>query len=195
MSSRRTPRLYPDAVTLRPGVLVDALLDCVQLGRGCSIKDSFADVNLTSRGFEELFGAHWIYMEPVRDRESAAEPWSIVDTEEELVDWAQTAGLCDVFGPELLRDVTVRALQRRGPSGVDAGAVVNRTGSVVGVSNVFSIDMSATEVWTGAVAAISREFPALPIVGYERGEDLHAALASGFEAIGRLRVWLQTEEL
>jgi hypothetical protein len=56
------------------------------------------------------------------------------------------------------------------------------------------VDVSADEVWPGAVAAISREFPTLPIVGYERGDDLRAAAEAGFEAIGRLRVWLQTEE-
>lgn len=132
-SSRPTPRLYPEAVTLRPGVSADALLRCVQLGRGCSIKDSFADVNLARRGFVELFEAQWIYMKPSPDRESAADGWSIVETEDDLAEWTQRAELTDLFRTELLRGVTVRVLQREGPRGVDAGAVVNRTGSVVGV--------------------------------------------------------------
>jgi hypothetical protein len=32
-------------------------------------------------------------------------------------------------------------------------------------------------------------FPGLPLVGYERGDDLERARRVGFEEVGPLRVW------
>jgi len=32
-------------------------------------------------------------------------------------------------------------------------------------------------------------FPGLPLVGYERGSELDAMVALGFERLGPLRVW------
>jgi hypothetical protein len=41
----------------------------------------------------------------------------------------------------------------------------------------------------GAVRAVAALGPGLPIVGYERGEDLAAARAAGFRVLGPLRIW------
>ncbi|WP_312026902.1 hypothetical protein [Streptomyces sp. WAC 06725] len=83
-SSRRTPPLYPDAVTLtdrlapptstepesgrsgtvRPGSLspLTGLLSRIDtVSPGCSVKDSFACLDLTPAGFEVLFEAQWIH--------------------------------------------------------------------------------------------------------------------------------------
>jgi hypothetical protein len=62
-SPRRTPPHYPDAVTLVPGVAPDLLLARVDAGDGCSVKDSFADVDLGPFGFRELFRAQWIALD------------------------------------------------------------------------------------------------------------------------------------
>jgi hypothetical protein len=51
---------YPDAVTLRPGASVPAILRELDPGTGCSIKDSFADLDLVPEGFRILFEAEWI---------------------------------------------------------------------------------------------------------------------------------------
>ena len=61
---------------------------------------------------------------------------------------------------------------------------------VVGVSNVFTTTITAEEAWAGIVDALGVVYPSLPLVGYERGEDLQPALASGFAEVGDLRVWL-----
>ncbi|GAB3936384.1 hypothetical protein GCM10027614_12800 [Micromonospora vulcania] len=55
---------YPDAVTLRPGVDVAALLRRIDAGPGASVKDSFADLDLADHGFRVLFDAEWIYRAP-----------------------------------------------------------------------------------------------------------------------------------
>lgn len=67
-SRERTPPYYPDAVTLRPGVDVSEILAAIDTSPGCSIKDSFDD--LEAPGFRRLFRAHWL----VGRRESLPEP-------------------------------------------------------------------------------------------------------------------------
>jgi hypothetical protein len=59
-SARRTPPRYPDAVTLVQGVAPELLLARIDAGEGCSVKDSFDDVDLGTSGFRPLFRAEWI---------------------------------------------------------------------------------------------------------------------------------------
>src|SRR3978361_1661718 len=58
-SARPTPPLSPDAVPLSRGLPAAALLDRVDSGPGCSVKDSFADLDLSGHGFHVLFQASW----------------------------------------------------------------------------------------------------------------------------------------
>lgn len=52
----RTPLYYPDAVTLVPGVDPAALAAWIDItAPGASVKDSFADLDLTEVGFQVLF--------------------------------------------------------------------------------------------------------------------------------------------
>ncbi len=61
-SADRTPRYYPDAITLHPGATPADLLPRIDTASvGCSVKDSFATLDLTPDGFTELFGAQWIH--------------------------------------------------------------------------------------------------------------------------------------
>ena len=61
IARRRTPPFYPDAVTLVREVDPETVLAAVDAGPGCSIKDSFADLDLLPYGFRVLFEAEWIY--------------------------------------------------------------------------------------------------------------------------------------
>jgi hypothetical protein len=60
-SAQRTPELYPDAVTLVPGVAAAEILARVDDGEGCSVKDSFCDLELP--GFDVLFDAQWFWLD------------------------------------------------------------------------------------------------------------------------------------
>ncbi|HEY4456169.1 MAG TPA: hypothetical protein VGN81_17790 [Pseudonocardiaceae bacterium] len=60
-SPRRTPDYYPDAITLRPTAIPDDFLPHIDASPGCSVKDSFAALDLTWYGFVELFRAQWIH--------------------------------------------------------------------------------------------------------------------------------------
>jgi len=184
-----SPQFYPEGMTLRENVAPDRLIN--ELPRGlCSVKDSFSDLDLASYGFERLFDARWIDRSPVP---SAAAPtgWTVVSTEEAFAQWRDRCGLADVLPGELLREESVRVLQRERAKEVVAGAVLNRTGVVVGLSNVFSLDVPLDEVWADLVALSGQQFSSCPIVGYARDEDLTAAIATGFEDLAQLTVWLQ----
>jgi hypothetical protein len=183
IAESRTPMFYPDAVTLVP--TPEDLLDRIDATEGCSVKDSFATLDLSPEGFEVLFEAEWIHRPPTTNVNSPE--WIVITTEEQLRQWGKAHGGGDVFRPELLQDPDV-AFLARGEDEIVAGVIANRSGSVVGLSNAFGLDD-----WEPAVRAVCARFPGLPIVGYEHGIDLAAARAAGFVSVGPLRVWLRQE--
>ena len=67
-SPRRTPPLHPDAVTLQPEAVEAQVLHDIDTTAGCSIKDSFSNLDLRAAGFHVLFDAEWV----VRAAESVA---------------------------------------------------------------------------------------------------------------------------
>ena len=64
-------------------------------------------------------------------------------------------------------------------------ATLHDTGDVVGVSNVEGDDLN--ETWRAVIRSAGER----PLVGYERGVALDAALASGAVDVGLLRVWVR----
>ncbi|WP_233611804.1 hypothetical protein [Amycolatopsis sp. WAC 01376] len=149
-------------MTLTPEATVSEVLAGIDTSPGCSVKDSFACLDLSQAGFEVLFEATWI----TRTAQVPLEPgWSRVD---------------DRFD-----DPSV-AVWSDGVSGVTA----NRDGDFAGLSNLYT-QGDPDDAWRGATAAVAASFPGLPITGYERGDDLDAALRNGYTALGPLRIWLK----
>ncbi|MGR4880976.1 hypothetical protein ACIPUC_16445 [Streptomyces sp. LARHCF249] len=196
-SARRTPPLYPDAVTLAPGASAAALVAGIDTdGPGCSVKDSFADLDLAGDGFEVLFEARWIHRPtaaPAAGSGSRLE-WSAVTDPAGLEEWEaawdgeRSTGLFHRALPS--RDIVF--LAGRAGDRIAAGAVAHRgSGAVVGLSNLFAHDEADTDAaWSGALDAIAARWPELPVVGYESGDDLDAAVRAGFTPLGPLRIWL-----
>ncbi|SDK56077.1 hypothetical protein SAMN05216298_0548 [Glycomyces sambucus] len=182
----RTPVYYPDAVTLAPGADAASVLARIDSGAGASVKDSFADLDLRPFGFEVLFEARWIH----RPAGPADAAWREVADPEALREWARAwdggEGNAEVFRPALL-DLPGVHLIAGEPAG-SAGAVLTRTGPVVGVSNVFA---ARGDGWPAALAAAHDLYPGVPVVGYEHGDGLAAAERHGFAPVGPLRVWLR----
>jgi hypothetical protein len=191
VAPRGSPRLYPDAITLAPGVPAQAVLSDIETSAGCSVKDSFADVDLGDQGFGELFEATWLARPPAPNHARPRLDWQLVTTGQELSRWAASADLEGLFGVDLMRDPTVRFLVARDENGSSGGAIANRTGPMVGVSNVFTAGIRRDTLWADLPAAVGDLFERLLLVGYERGEGLAHALAAGFEETAHLRVWLK----
>lgn len=194
----RTPPYYPDAVTLVPGADEAALLARIDTGApGACVKDSFADLDLARAGFRVLFDAQWIHR-PAGAPAAAPDPaWEAVRSPGALRAWALAwgggAGDEDLFRPELLDDPATFVLAGRSADGhVVAGAVASRSDRVVGITNVFAREGGGDAVWPAVLNAVHGLFPGLPVVGYEHGEDLDAAIRHGFETIGPLRIWLRS---
>jgi hypothetical protein len=191
VAHRRSPPLYPDAVTLTDRVSAGDVVRRVDSSTGCSVKDSFASVDLSLEAFGLLFDAEWIYREPADHPAVVPAGWNIVQTPDELRTWAAAHGGGEVFRPALVSDPAVAIVAAYDGEDLVAGAIGNRSASVVGVSNLFTVTGDEERAWAGAIAAISAHFPGLPLVGYEGEAGLPAAHRTGFVSVGQLRVWLK----
>ncbi|SEG94038.1 hypothetical protein SAMN05216223_12920 [Actinacidiphila yanglinensis] len=186
-ASARTPLYYPDAVTLVPGADPAAVVARIDTSMpGGSIKDSFADLDLTEAGFEVLFDAQWIHRPANAPAISSDLAWDVPGDKDTLGAWAQAwdqeDGNAHLFRPELLNDPATFLLAGHSADGrVVAGAVASRSDHLVGISNVFALDGPDT-AWPVVLDAVHRLFPTLPVVGYEHGDDLAAAGAPRLRA-------------
>jgi hypothetical protein len=195
-SQDRAPTYYPDAVTLVPHVPVPKFLSCIDTSPGCSVKDSFAGLDLTPYGFRVLFEADWLVrLGPPPPVASGGPTWERVVRPDELAEWEDgwraDDGPKDLFRAEILEHASVAVLAARWHDAVVAGAILNCSSAVLGISNVFIADGVDLDPWPGCVALALELFPDRPLVGYESGENLLWAEHSGFQKTGPLRVWIK----
>jgi hypothetical protein len=206
------PPYYSNAVTLGP---IDAAVQLARvrsmvdsdLRRPWTIKDSMRRLDLTPLGFETLFDADWIGLDADRRVDSpdaSGSAWVVATHDADLAAWerawrtanpdAASAGLARLFQPELLDDPDIRFLAKERDGRIEAVVAANRsddgTGPVVGMSNMVAVAADPTTAGSDAVAAVQAAFPGLPVVGYEREQDLVTMLDLGFRSLGSLRVWL-----
>ena len=197
IADRRSPPFFPDAVTLVPTTAAPSFLADIDDNVGCSVKDSFATLDLTGDGFEVLFEARWLY------RPSTAEPGPVVRDlrmrcvldDDELAEWeaawsddGEPVGL---FPPDLLEERDVAVLGGYANDRLVAGAIATVASGVVGVSNVFTTTGDLDVAWRACLSSIAELFPDATLVGYESGDALEVAGRHGFEEIGPLRVWMK----
>ena len=205
-TSSRSPDFYPDAVTLDPGVAPDEVLIRVDAAAGCSVKDSFATLDLQSAGFRVLFEAQWIGREaddtgldhtvldrtgPGRTGSQAGLSWRPVLDRADLDAWATAHGEADALLPTVLAQRDLRLWLATEGGELRGGLALNRGTAVVGVSNLFATGVDPALVWAGAAALGAETFPGLPLVGYEGGADLVQAQRAGFTSLGPLRIWIR----
>jgi hypothetical protein len=187
VSLRRSPPWYPDAVTLCPEASPRDVLAHVDGSPGCSVKDSFATLDLVPAGFRVLFDATWIWLAPDASPSVGGPLWQAIADRDELVEWGAAHGGGELFRPGLLDHPAATVLAQREDGALVAGAVINLSEGAVGLSNVFG---GGGDVWARAVASVRVRYPGLAVVGYESGAALDAARAAGFVATGPLRVWM-----
>lgn len=194
-----TPPGYPNLVTLAPAAApaLEAVreLERARPSAAWAVKDSFSVLPLETAGFRLLFEAEWILRPAQLAHPRAGGRWVRVRSESELAAWeaawGESASQPRVFLPALLGRSEVAILAGLDDAGaVAAGVVANRSGDAVGFSNFFAREEREARRAAGVEAA-RREFPGLPLVGYESGRDLAECRALGFLPLGPLRVWLR----
>lgn len=185
--AQRSPDGYPDAVTLRRGLDVTTVLSGVELGEGCSVKDSFADLDLSPAGFGVLFEATWIRRRASTATAPLSLSWSEVRTEAELTRWCRRLDV-PPLPPSLLTRPGLHVLDA---ADVGAGFVLSPSSAVVGVVNAIPGSADPKALWSDLVVLAGRLHPGADLVGYEHGADLEHSLGAGFEATGPLRVWMR----
>ena len=163
-----------------------------RFGGKASVKDGFGALDLSPLGLQVGFHASWIWAEAVLPGENPG--WQVVTTAGDLAQWelAWQAGGSPadqrVFPPDCLTDDSLVFCGRRCGAGFDAGCLVNRSGDIVGLSNVFgpADDAGLFPAALGMARWVGR---GQPVAGFERGADLDAARAAGFADAGPLTVW------
>jgi hypothetical protein len=159
LNRKPVPRFYPNVVTLTDQQDTATQISYIQtlatsnLRRGWGIKDSFSTLALADLGFQLLFEATWLWLSPFTITTYLPDPrirWSLVKGASELVEW-ETAWSRDtgngssrqqprLFVPTLLADQNIAFIAAYHGEKIVAGAIANRTGDVVGLSNVFTPD-------------------------------------------------------
>jgi len=152
------------------------------------VKDSFHCLDLSSVDFVELFSAEWIFAETIQVVDTTG--WIQISSINELLLWEKAWKLSSPsdqrqFPNAILNRSDVVIWGRSESNGFNAGVVANVSKDCVGLSNCFG-----HEAFPAAATLCEKlSHGELPIVGYERGDDLSAALGIGFSSSGKLRVW------
>ena len=186
VNAEPVPRFYPNAVTLAPYEAsvaeqrdtIDTLLKSNLPGRW-AVKDSFNALDLSRQGFDVLLEASWIRNVMPADGPSSDIVWQ-----------RDTQGKASLpFDDPNFAMFT----GRRGFS-VVAGGMLYRADGVVGLSNVVADAADAVAVWRSLSLLATTVFPRMPLVGYESGSELQAALDAGFEIGDPLRIWVKARD-
>ncbi len=198
------PEYYPDLVTLtgEPDMArqVDALGVILRAapGRSLSVKDSFGCLDIGTLGFAPLFDAEWFCASeldlPVPGNAGSVR-WTLLGNDAELARWEHAwrpgpnGSRLRRFRPKLLTRPDIRFVYGLVDGRPIGGGILNATDDVTGLSNVFASGIATEAVFQGLASMAWTWRPRRPLVGYESGADLAAALRVGFEAVGRLRIW------
>lgn len=179
IASGTPPPFYPAVITLRPKLQLSTI---VRPQRGLGVKDSYADVDLSSAGAIELFSGRWIAAPP---GQGELGQWRRISDARELARWRSAHGSADALQADLLGEPDVTFVCAGEAGHLLAGAVLHRTDEVIGVSNVFGhVD------WRSLIAVAGAFHGELPVVGYASGAALAAARHGGWSEVGPMRVWL-----
>ena len=191
----RTPPYYPDAVTLSPDADGYDVLARVDDSDGCSVKDSWSNLDLTGEDFARLVVGDWLWLDPDVRGAGPTRHWKRVSTPETMLAWstawAREPEDAAILRPALLDEPGVHVLGAVEAGRVVAGGIIHVTDDLVGVGNLFDAAGDSARAWRDAVAAARELAPGLPLVGWEAGDGVAAAESAGCESLGALTVWIR----
>jgi hypothetical protein len=175
MTDSPAPRLYPDAMTVRPGAGALAIASALADRPFASVKDSYADVDLTPFGFRVLFEAEWFVFEPGLGsgrRLTTTDPNFNADFARWVDGWLEVNGPPCPLLASLAQDPRTALILA--PD--DGGAIGHAKAGVVGVTNAWGRDV------TGVLAA---RWSGIPLVAYQPAPPSDSA------TLKPLRVWVR----
>ena len=188
---RPPPPYYPDLITLDDAVTGPEVAEQLRDRPACSVKDSYACLDLADAGFRVLFEARWLACTEPDASAARVDAWRVVHDAAGFDAWVEAHGDADMLRPSLLDDDHTRLWVH---DSRPAGFVAHRTSKVVAVSNSFG-DLDPADLWRQMVTLARRGWGArgdrLTVVAYESTADLAAPRSAGMMPIGPLRVWLR----
>jgi hypothetical protein len=188
------PPIFPNADTLggteaEQITAIQALVD-KRSGKLVAVKDAWARLDLAPLGFEPLFEAVWLYRDaaPIeKAKEFAIERITTPEALREFAIGCNGEELASVYSPALLRPDIVWFLARK-EGKVTGGITAVAAEGINGLNNLFGDDES---IKNALIREAINAFPDLPAGDYTGEESIAPYLAHGFEALGKLRVWLR----
>jgi len=198
IAREKSLQLYPNIITLKANPGAEFFLDLDALPKGSAVKDSFGSLDLAQIGFQILFSGTWLFRPAKTDKRPPIQSdWHKITHSEALkkwlAAWSSNDQLHNVFSLKLLekRAIDFAAISKDGE--LKAGAVFNSGPNldgkeVVGLSNLF-----CRKSWRySALHDLLEPYAHKPVCTYETDNELLPVYRQlGFEACGRLGVWLK----
>ena len=200
------PPFYPNLITLRPVINADHWLDQLSsdLPGGWGIKDSFSTLNLSGDYFVQLFEAHWYCRSALtalaitgQTTQQGLPFVAEVKSYSELKLWecawsGKPLSSHRIFLPALSGSSAIRFIYTKGltrASQWEAGLILNTSGKVAGISNLFG----TTEGIMSCVEYAANLYPNKALVGYGSAGELTMLSGIGFTRLADLQVWLYSQ--
>ena len=179
---------YPKIVTLEPTATSELN---ARISGHSGIKDSFSCLDEIALGLRVAFDASWIWS-GAQSQELSTQ-WVRIDSPNSLLRWHIAWNGNNeldqvIFPPQCLNDPNLVFLARISGTNIEAGCLANLSTDVIGMSNVFTTKESDESLYSDALTAVSSVGEGLPVVGYEKGDDLNCACTAGFQVVGPLRI-------
>lgn len=186
------PKYYGNIVTLREALHVEKIKCIVdEIPGKTGVKDSFNDLDLTSLGFGKLFDAKWV-LAPANV--TSPLDYVVVKDIHQLAVWEAAwhggEGL-GIFKDRILKNPAVQFIAIYDGDAIVAGAILNKSKNVVGLSNFFCASGDAHNYLLSCLGAAQAFGNGMPVVGYESGEVLQLVKRAGFTELGPLVVWVR----
>jgi hypothetical protein len=200
VSLETPPPYYGSMLTLDPDAVGEQLaaVETIRSKRSgiFGLKDGFARLDLHAYGFRILFEGSWVCAGAGTFSDRVADGWHQIETSDDLADWEESWKLAGspadrrVFPDGLLSESNIAFFGRRSADGYSSGCIANRSTNCVGLSNVFGVEARDVSNAAALTAAFS---VGMPVVSYGGDTALRELRRSGFEEVGRLRIWLSND--
>lgn len=183
------PRWHSAVKTLVPTTDPSGALLRMERHPHGTIADSFGLLDLTAEGFELLFAARWLHHRGVP---SGARPpgWMPVLDPDLMDQWNRHHDTVGVLPVDLWKHPHFTVLARHDGDGLTGGAILHDAGTVVGLSNTWSLEDVPLDP-RDVLELAAQRYPGRAVVDYAWGADLGAMLGAGFEPLGPHHVWIR----